>query len=95
MDKPVQELKGFAKTALLKPGELQTISFMLNPGELASYNTEQSAWIADSGEYTVKIGASCEDIKLTKSFKLAKDILVEKTHKALVPQVLINELKRK
>lgn len=94
MDKPVQELKGFAKTDLLKPGASQTISFNLNAKDLASFNTKQSAWIADSGEYTVKIGASSEDIKLTKSFKLAMDIVVEKTHKALVPQVPINELKR-
>jgi beta-glucosidase len=95
MDKPVQELKGFAKTGLLKPGASQTITFTLNGNDLASFDTAQSAWIADSGEYTVKIGTSSEDSKLTKSFKLAKDILVEKTHKALVPQVLINELKRK
>jgi beta-glucosidase len=79
----------------LKPDASQSITFTLNANDLTSFDTAQSAWIADSGEYTVKIGASCEDIKLTKSFKLAKDILVEKTHKALVPQVLINELKRK
>lgn len=95
MDKPLQELKGFAKTDLLKPGTSQSITFTLNAKDLASFNTAQSAWIADSGEYTVKIGDSSEDIKLTKSFKLTKDILVEKTHKALVPQVPINELKRK
>jgi beta-glucosidase len=95
MDKPAMELKGFAKTNLLKPDASQSITFTLNAKDLASFNTAQSAWIADSGEYTVKIGASSEDIKLTKDFKLTKDILVEKTHKALVPQVLINELKRK
>ena len=95
MDKPVQELKGFAKTVLLKPGASQTITFTLNANDLASFDTAQSAWVADAGTYSVKIGASSEDIKLTKSFKLAKDIVVEKVHKVLVPLVLINELKRK
>ena len=95
MDKPAEELKGFAKTALLKPGLSQMISFTLKASDLASFDTAQSAWVADAGNYTVKIGASCQDIKLTKSFKLAKDIVVEKVHKVLVPQVPINELKRK
>jgi beta-glucosidase len=95
IDKPVQELKGFAKTELLKPGESQTITFTLNTKDLASFNTAQTAWVADAGNYTVKIGASCEDIKLSKSFKLAKDIVVEKVNKALIPQVPINELKKR
>ena len=94
IDKPNEELKGFAKTALLKPGASQTITFTLNPRDLASYNTDQSSWIADGGSYTVKIGASSRDIKLTKQFGLAKDIVVEKAHKALTPEVVINELKK-
>lgn len=95
MDKPAEELKGFAKTALLQPGASQTITFALNAKDLASFNTAQTSWVADAGNYAVKIGASCEDIKLTKSFKLKKDIVVEKVNKVLVPQVQINELKRK
>ena len=94
MDKPVQELKGFAKTGLLKPGASQTITFTLNAKDLASFDTAQTAWIADSGTYTVKIGASSEDIKLTKDFKLEKELVVEKLHKVLTPQVPINELKK-
>lgn len=94
MDKPIQELKGFAKTVLLKPGTSQTITITLNTKDLASFNTEQSAWIADAGNYMVKIGASVEDVKLTKTFTLAKEIVVEKVNKALVPQVQINELKK-
>jgi len=95
MDKPNEELKGFAKTRLLKPGEFQTITFILNAKNLASFNTAQSAWIADAGNYTVKIGASSVDIKLTQSFTLDKEITVEKVNKVLVPQVQINELKKK
>ena len=87
-------MKGFAKTALLKPGASQTVTFILNAKDLASFNTAQSAWIADAGNYVVKIGASSEDIKLTKSFRLPKNILVEKVNKALLPQVPINELKK-
>jgi beta-glucosidase len=94
LDKPSEELKGFAKTALLKPGASQTIAFTLTAKDLASFNTNQSAWIADAGNYSVKVAASSEDIKLTKGFVLAKDIVVEKVNKALVPQIPINELKK-
>ena len=95
LDKPSEELKAFGKTGLLSPGQSQTITLTLNPKDLASFNTDASAWIADAGKYEVKIGASSEDIKLTKSFTLAKTTIVEKVHKALVPQVAISELKRR
>ena len=76
LDKPSEELKGFAKTSLLQPGESQTLAFTINPKDLASFHTDKSAWVADAGQYEVKIGASSEDIKLTKSFALAKTMIV-------------------
>ncbi|MCJ8208985.1 glycoside hydrolase family 3 C-terminal domain-containing protein [Mucilaginibacter sp. RS28] len=94
LDKPAEELKGFAKTRLLKPGESQTLTFTLTPSELASFNTQASAWVADAGKYTVKVGASSADIKQTATFTLAKDLTVEKDHRVMVPQVQINELKK-
>jgi len=93
LDKPLEELKGFAKTGLLKPGEQETVTFALSPADLASFNTAGSAWVADAGNYTVSIGASSEDIKLSGNFTLAKALTVEKVHKALAPSVEINELK--
>jgi len=95
LDKPVEELKGFAKTGLLKPGQKQTISFTVDAKELASFNTDQSAWIADAGAYTVKIGSSSQNIKQTANFNLSKQIVAEKVNKALTPQVPITELKQK
>jgi beta-glucosidase len=95
LDKPSEELKGFAKTGLLKPGGSQTLTFTLNAKDLASFNTNASAWIADAGNYKVKVGASSEDIKQARSFRLAKNKLVEKVSKALEPLVPINEMKSK
>jgi len=94
LDKPSEELKAFGKTGLLKPGESQTIMLTLNPKDLASFNTDATAWVADAGKYEVKIGASSEDIKLSKSFTLTKTTVVEKDHKVMVPQVAIDELKK-
>lgn len=93
MDKPAEELKGFAKTMLLKPGASQTITFLVKAADLASFDTAGSSWVAEAGGYTLKIGASSEDIKLSNTFSLNKEIIVEKVHKALVPEVHIDELK--
>ncbi|HET9826422.1 MAG TPA: glycoside hydrolase family 3 C-terminal domain-containing protein, partial [Chitinophagaceae bacterium] len=93
LDKPSEELKGFAKTKLLQPGESQTITFTLEAPDLASFDTNSSSWIAEAGQYTVKIGSSSLDIKQNAAFALARDILVEKDHKVLAPAVQINELK--
>ncbi|WP_295666563.1 glycoside hydrolase family 3 C-terminal domain-containing protein [uncultured Mucilaginibacter sp.] len=95
LDKPVIELKGFAKTRLLQPGESQTLTFTIDARALASYDTAQEAWVAEAGNYTASIGASSKDIKQTAAFKLAKEMVVEKGEQALTPQVAISELKSK
>jgi len=95
LDKPVEELKSFAKTNLLQPGQTQTMNFTITARDLASFDTASSSWVADAGKYTVKIGASSLNIKKTDNFNLAKDLIVEKDNKALAPQVQINELKGK
>jgi beta-glucosidase len=93
LDKPSEELKGFAKTKLLQPGESETINFDINADDLASFDTNRESWVAEAGSYTVKMGASSTNIKQTAGFQLAKEIVVEKDHKVLVPQVQINEMK--
>ena len=94
IEKPVQELKGFAKTKLLKPGESQQLSFELDERSLASFWSGISAWVADKGDYEVRIGASSKDIKLKASFNLQKDIVVEKVHDVLYPNFMMKELSR-
>jgi beta-glucosidase len=93
IDKPTEELRAFAKTKLLKPGETQTLKFTLTANDLASFYTDKESWIADAGKYTLKAGASSADIRLTADFNVPKEIVVEKVNKALSPQVSINELK--
>jgi beta-glucosidase len=94
LDKPVEELKAFGKTSLLQPGQSQTLKFTLRASDLASYDTNSSAWIAEAGTYSVKLGASSSDIRKTADFQLSKDLQVEKDAPELVPQVSINEMKR-
>ena len=92
MEKPAQELKGFAKTQLLKPGESQTLSFELDKRSLASFRSGISAWVADKGDYQVRIGASSKDIRLNVSFNLPENQVVEVVHDVMYPNFAIKEL---
>jgi beta-glucosidase len=85
MPKPALELRGFAKTKLLKPGESQTLSFTLSPRDLASFDAAASAWVAEAGSYTVKVGASSEDIRQTATFTKASEEKVATVSTAVGP----------
>jgi beta-glucosidase len=68
LPKPAVELKGFAKTNTLAPGQSQRVTFNLTPRDLASFDAASSSWVAEAGTYTVKVGASSEDIRQTATF---------------------------
>lgn len=65
--RPVKELKGFAKV-FLEPGESKTISFALDNRSFALWN---DGWQIQEGRYTVLIGASCLDIRLSQKINLS------------------------
>jgi beta-glucosidase len=95
LDKPAVELKAFAKTHLLNPGESQTLKFILKPRQLASFDPVSSSWMAEAGKYEIRIGASSRDIRQNASFSLDKEIIVKKESVALVPSAKFNELRPK
>ncbi len=68
--KPAKELKGFAKTALLQPGESQTLQIKIARQALASWSETTHGWVVDGGTYTFLVGASSADIKGKSTVKL-------------------------
>jgi beta-glucosidase len=72
LEKPVHELKAFAKTRELKPGEQQTLVMNIQKRELASFDESHSQWLTEAGIYTFAIGASSRDIKATATAKLTE-----------------------
>lgn len=94
MDKPAVELKAFAKTKLLAPGEKQVLTFTLTAADLASFDRIRSAWVAEPGEYQVKVGSSSLTILQTGTFALAKEVITEKCNKVMLPEVPVKELGR-
>ena len=71
-DKPVRELKAFAKTRELKPGESQTLTFKVSSYGLASFNEQLSQWETAAGLYELQFAASSEDIRANATYKHAK-----------------------
>jgi beta-glucosidase len=70
MEKPVKELKAFAKTRLLQPGESETLQMRIPREKLASWDEVQHRWIVDGGIYTFMVGASSADIRGKATVKL-------------------------
>jgi len=93
VEKPAQELKAFAKTRTLQPGQSETLTMTIDKAELASFVTSKSAWVADAGTYTFKVGASSRDIKGTAKLNLKGS--TKKVTNSLAPKVKLNLLTQK
>ena len=70
LDKPERELKGFAKTPELAPGESCTLSIYISKESLASYDENRKDWVIDSGKYTFIAAQDALDNSLKKSVKI-------------------------
>ena len=65
LDKPVKELKAYAKTKTLQAGETQTLTLEFATADLASYDEAKSAWVVDGGSYNILVAADSRDIRAT------------------------------
>ena len=91
LEKPAFELKGFAKTKALAPGEAQTLTINVDKYTLASFNEAASAWETAAGTYKVMFGANAMDIRGTGEYKLKK-AESWKVNNVLAPALPVNEM---
>ena len=68
--RPVQELKGFEKVKLAA-GESKRVAIPLDDKAFRYWNTMTNAWEIEGGHYEIRVGASCEDIRLTATVEVA------------------------
>lgn len=69
VERPVKELKGFAKIALA-PRESRTVTLTLNARAFSYYCPKRKTWIADKGAYDLLVGGSAADIELQATVRL-------------------------
>ncbi len=74
--RPVHELKGFAKTRTLEPGESERVEVPLDDYAFAYYVPHLGRFAAESGAFDIEIGASSRDIRLRETVHVTSDIEV-------------------
>ena len=68
--RPMQELKGFARVHL-EAGESRTVAIPLDDKAFRYWNDPAGRWAVEGGSYTVRVGASSEDIRLEGTVTVA------------------------
>ena len=67
--RPEKELKGFEKV-FLNPGESKTVSITLDSKAFRFYDPYIHDFVVEPGTFTVQVGASCNDIRLSTTLDL-------------------------
>lgn len=85
LEKPYQELKAFAKTSRLKPGETELLSLQFATEDLSSFDEAQSAFVMEPGQYAVRVGKNSRDTAVAAVIELDGEAVTRKVTKALSP----------
>lgn len=91
-NKPVKELKAYAKTPALKPGQSAEVEMTIKAADLASYDETASSWIVAQGTYQFLLASSSQDIRQTLTASVKE--LKTKAHDVMKPNVKLNLLHR-
>ncbi|WP_028911169.1 glycoside hydrolase family 3 protein [Prevotella sp. MA2016] len=92
LNKPEKELRNYAKTRLLQPGETETVVMTVKTEDLASFNEKASAWKTDAGTYSFLICSSASDVEAKATAKVKA--WTKKVNNVMKPNVKLNLLKR-
>ncbi|WP_373232346.1 glycoside hydrolase family 3 C-terminal domain-containing protein [Cohnella sp.] len=79
VSRPDKELKGFAKVSLA-PGEVKTVSFILDKRSFAYFDVERKDWHVETGEFEILIGKTSADIALKGTILVHSSVPVEYTY---------------
>ena len=93
LNKPEKELRNYAKTKLLQPGQTETVTMTVKTEDLASFNEQASSWKTDAGVYTFMICSSANDVEAKATAKVKA--WTKKVNNVVKPNVKLNLLKRR
>ena len=84
LEKPYQELAGYAKTDELAPGAQQTLTVSFPLTEMSSYDEERAAYILERGMYTIQAGNSSRNTQVGGVLNINKTVVTEQLSNQLV-----------
>ena len=87
MEKPAKELRGFAKTKSLQPGESETVTIQIPYENLASFNEADSQWQVEAGDYKVMVAKNAADAKPLTVIVNQNAGVTSKVRPCLLPEV--------
>ena len=70
IDRPVRELKSFAKTPLLNGGDIALLTFSIPVSDLSYWNETNHGWTLEKGAYSVQAASSSRNIRLSKEINV-------------------------
>ncbi|MDE6862128.1 MAG: beta-glucosidase [Alistipes sp.] len=84
--RPEIELRAYAKTPLLQPGQTCSVEMRLGLDDLAWFDQSQSAWITQRGEYRLLAGDSSQTLQQVGRTLIIERDKVRKVHDAMRPE---------
>ena len=97
IDKPYQELAGYAKTDDLVPGASQVLTISYDTTQMSSYDTAKAQYVMDAGNYLIRVGNSSRNTHIAATINLAAPLVTEQLSNQLTdstptPQPVLTEL---
>ena len=73
--RPVKELKAFAKVHLAA-GETARVKLELTERDFAFYSVEAKHWLVEPGAFSLMVGVSAADIRLSAQIRRSNRVLI-------------------
>ena len=92
LEKPVKELKTFAKTKELMPGESEVLVLSVKVSEFASYDEASASYILEPGRYFIRIGENACSTHIAAAVEVADEIVTAKLSNRFRADAVLKEI---
>ena len=83
IDRPYQELVGFAKSGLIYPGESETVVVTFSIENFSCFDDDYPASVIPQGDYIIRVGTSSRETKIEAILTVPETVVREKYDRIL------------
>lgn len=83
IDRPYQELAGFAKTDLIEPGDSRNVEVVIPIDNFACFDDYFPAKVIPEGDYIIRVGTSSRETKIEAVLNVPETVIKEKYDRLL------------